>query len=75
MPYWDALNDNQKAALIDMRYCLGAAGFRGFRLMHAALEAGNYQEAAAQVLDSRFAQQVKGRAVDIADMLVLESEQ
>ncbi|WP_206613416.1 glycoside hydrolase family protein [Parahaliea mediterranea] len=69
--YWPALNDSQKAALIDMRYCLGAGGFRGFRNMHSALERGDYPAAAREVLDSKFARQVKGRAQDIADMLVL----
>lgn len=74
MPYWEALNDTQKAALIDMRFCLGPSGYRQFKKMEAALIAKDYKEAAAQVLDSRFATQVKGRARDIADMLVMDGE-
>lgn len=70
--YWESLGDNQKAALVDMRFCLGFNRFRQFKLMNAALEAGDYQEAANQVLDSLFARQVKGRARDIAEMLVMD---
>jgi len=71
--YWHGLNENQKAALIDMRYCLGPGGYRQFSKMGAALHAGDFDEAARQVLDSRFATQVGQRAVDIADLLTLNS--
>jgi len=69
--YWDKLSSNQKAALINMRFCLGATGYRSFKKMNAALTRGDYFEAAQQVLDSRFAAQVGRRATDISDMLIL----
>jgi lysozyme len=37
--------------------------------MHAALDAGDYHEAASQMLDSRWAEQVKGRAKELAEMM------
>lgn len=71
--FWNGLSDNQKAALLDMRYCLGPGGFRGFRKMIAALEAGNAAEASSQVMDSLLARQVGDRAQDIADLLMINS--
>jgi len=70
--YWQHLNDNQKAGLIDLRFCVGANGFRSFRRMKAALGRGDYQQAASEVLDSKFATQTGNRAQDIADLLTLE---
>lgn len=69
MPYWYELTDARQAALVDMRFCLGAAGFRQFRNMDAALQAGDYQEAARQILKSRFADQTGRRAKNLAEMM------
>lgn len=67
--YWHKLTERRKAALIDMRFCLGPSGFRQFRRMRAALTLGDYDEAAAQILDSRFAQQTGRRAENLARMV------
>ena len=67
--YWNDLNDRRQAALIDMRFCLGPGGFRAFKKMHTALYAREYGEAAAQILDSRFAQQTGRRADNLAEMM------
>tara|TARA_R110002020_G_scaffold336531_1_gene551968 strand:- start:64 stop:477 length:414 start_codon:yes stop_codon:yes gene_type:complete len=68
-PYWNGLTDRRQAALIDLRFCLGGGGYRKFLKMGAALEAGDYSEAADQILDSRFAQQTGSRASDLALMI------
>lgn len=73
--YWNGLNDNQQAALIDLRFCVGPAGYRGFKKMNAALEQGDIPEAARQVLDSKFANQTGGRAQDIADLLLMPGQE
>jgi len=67
--YWHKLSERRKAALIDMRFCLGPKGFRQFRKMRAALTLGDYEEAAAQILDSRFAEQTGRRARNLAQMV------
>lgn len=67
--YWNDLNDRRQAALIDLRYCLGPFGFRKFVKMQAALEARNFGEAAAQILDSKFARQTGRRATNLATMI------
>lgn len=68
--YWHTLSERRKAALIDMRFCLGAGGFRQFRKMRAALTLGDYDEAAAQIIDSLFAQQTGRRAENLAQMII-----
>lgn len=68
-PYWDSLTDTRKAALVDMRFCLGRGGFSKFKQMHAAFEAEDYREASRQLLDSLFAVQVGQRARNLAEMI------
>lgn len=67
--YWDELTDIQKAGLVDLRYNLGASGFRQFKKMEAALVSGNYAEAALQIMDSSYANQVGKRADNVAGMV------
>ena len=52
-----------------MAFNLGETRLRGFRKMWAALEEGNYATAAAEMLDSKWATQVKGRARDLAQLM------
>jgi len=56
---WDDFSDARKIALIDLRFNLGAGGFRSFKRMIAAIRARNWQLAAAEALDSRWAHQVQ----------------
>lgn len=62
-PGWDALSGNRQLALLDMRFNLGPARFRGFRQMIAAVQAGSWTEAANQMRASAWATQVKSRAL------------
>lgn len=67
--WWHALTPNRKAALIDLRFCVGPAGFRGFKKMIAAIEAKDYREAAHQIRESKFALQTGHRAADLAGLI------
>ena len=69
--YWTDLETRQQVALINMRFCLGPRRFRQFRRMNRALELGDYQTAAAELLDSKFARQVGKRADRLAAELCL----
>ena len=71
---WNSLNEYQQAALIDFRFNLGHSGFRQFKKAIAALEAGDFKEAGAQIMNSRYASQVGKRAKDIVDALVTKGE-
>jgi len=60
----------RKIVLLDMTYNLGITRLLKFKKMLAALEAGDYQLAAKEMLDSTYARQVKGRARRNARMMV-----
>ena len=55
-PYFSTLSEDRQRVLTEMAYQLGAGGFRSFRRMHAALQTGRYDDAADEMLDSKWAQ-------------------
>lgn len=69
-PWWVGLSQARQAALMDMRLQLGASGLRNFQRMLAAIAGGDYESAADEALDSKWAREdTPGRAQDIAKML------
>lgn len=70
-PWVERLTANRRRALFDMAYNMGVPTLAQFRNMLRALEAGDYDVAAAEALDSRWARQVGARAQRIA-MLIEE---
>lgn len=67
--WWAGLSPQRKAAMIDMRFNLGPGRFRGFRKMLGALSDGDYDAAARELLESRYAQQVGQRAETLAELI------
>ncbi len=63
------LSDNRKAALIDMSYNLGFNKLFQFRKFLAALQKQDFEEAAKEMLDSKWASQVGNRATVLANMI------
>ncbi len=57
-PHFDALTDNRKAALLNLAFNLGP-GLQAFHKMIAAVNAGDFDEAAAQMKDSAWFHQVQ----------------
>lgn len=66
-PWYALLNEVRKDAMINMCFNLGINRFKGFKRMIVALESSDYTTAAIEMLDSKWARQVKGRAVRLAD--------
>lgn len=66
---FDKFSDARQAALISMMYNLGYPRFMTFKKMLTALKNEDFQEAAAQMLDSRWAKQVKTRATKLASIM------
>lgn len=62
LPWWRWLSDTRQEALCDMAFNLGIKRLSGFQKMLTALQRGQWQEAALQCLDSRYARQVGNRA-------------
>ena len=60
--YWPALNDARQIVVCDMIFNLGLAGFLAFTKLQAALDEGNWKQAAAEMIDSRWYGQVGRRA-------------
>lgn len=50
--YWHQLSSARQGVLLNMRFNLGATGFRNFKRMHEALYAGDYDAAAEEIIDS-----------------------
>lgn len=61
--------ESVQLALINMCFNLGITRLLGFKKMIAALRDKNYLIAAEEALDSKWASQVKGRAVEVANMI------
>ena len=69
IPGWENCSEVRQAVVIDMVYNLGLKGVLGFKRMIAGLKARDWQKAAAEMLDSRWARQVKTRAAELAEMM------
>jgi lysozyme len=68
-PWWETLTDRQQRALVDLAYNIGVHGLLRFHEMIAAIEAKDWDRAAAAMLNSAWARQVGSRAEDDAAML------
>lgn len=65
-PWFRRLDPLRQQILTNMAFNLGMPRLRRFRRMLANIERGDYERAADEMLDSRWAQQVKGRATELA---------
>ena len=68
-PCVDRLDSVRQLILIDMAFNLGVPRLCKFKKMWAAVECGDYPTAAKEMLDSRWAKQVKGRATKLANAM------
>jgi len=69
LPVAKQLSRNRYRALVDMMYNLGLVRFLGFRKMRTAIEQGDFEQAANEMMNSLWARQVKGRAVELSRMM------
>lgn len=65
------LNKERQAVLLSMVYQLGYAGLMGFERMRKALKRGEFNEAAKEALDSKWARQTPARALRAANAIRL----
>lgn len=61
-PWWKSLNDARQNVLLNMCFNMGWPRLSGFKQFLAALQAGRYDMAAAEMMDSAWAKQVGDRA-------------
>lgn len=69
LPWVMELDEVRKSVLVDMAFNLGIAGLLGFKNTLAAVKEGRWEDAARGMLASKWASQVGGRAVRLADMM------
>ena len=67
--FYSQLDDVRQAVLINMHFNLGLTRLLTFRKTLAAIGQDDYETAAAEMLDSRWARQVGQRAVELADQM------
>ena len=69
-PWFRTLDEGaRRDGIINMHFNLGRYRFAKFVKAIGHMEAENYEEAAAEFLDSRWAKQVKGRSLEVTDMI------
>ena len=67
--WYRGLDPIRKKVIIDMAFNLGLGGLLQFKKMIAAIELSDYEEAAKQMLSSRWATQVGLRSMRLAEMM------
>jgi lysozyme len=65
--WFSSLSVARQGVVINMVYNLGMEGFKRFKKMTTAIAAGDNSAVVNEMLDSRWAHQVKGRAWELAD--------
>lgn len=68
-PAWVLLSQARRDVLIDMMFNMGAPRLSQFHRMWAAVREERWADAAEEMLDSRWAEQVGDRAVRLAKMM------
>ena len=69
LPWVAGIDEVRQRVLLDMSFNLGIVGLLGFKNTLATIQAGDYQRAAAMMLDSRWAKQVGARAERLSRMM------
>lgn len=69
MPLYLKVNSVRQVVMANMCFNLGLTRFLEFRRMLAALAEDDFDRAAEEMLDSKWARQVGGRADELADLM------
>lgn len=69
LPWWTTLSEERQRVLLNMAFNMGIAGLLGFKNTLAAIQAGKYEDAAKEMLTSKWAAQVGNRAQRLAQMM------
>lgn len=68
-PWFSRLSPVRKDVVLNMTFNLGLPGFRRFKKTIDAIEAEDWEKAAREMLNSRWAKQVGKRAEELAAMM------
>ena len=67
--WFSGLDEARRDAMIDLVFNMGLTRLNGFKKALAAMADANYDLAAAEFMDSKWASQVKDRAIEICAMI------
>ncbi len=70
VPIFSQLSTARQSVLIDMHFNLGLPRFLKFEKMLSALNNMDFETVAREMIASTWAKQVRGRAVELAEMMV-----
>jgi lysozyme len=73
IPEYPDLSRNRKRVICQMTFQLGLGGIKKFRKMWMAIREEDWQDAHAEMLDSRWAFQTPGRARRMADRMMFDN--
>ena len=68
-PFFDSLPSDCKDVLMEMCYQLGVTGVSKFKKALKAMEDGDWEKAADEMLDSKWAKQTPNRAKEMSDII------
>ncbi len=66
---WQGISDVRQNVLLEMSYNLGFQGLQSFHRMWAAIRREEYNSAADEMMNSKWARQVGNRAVKLSTMM------
>lgn len=69
LPWWRGMSDARQDVLVNMVWNLGIAGLLAFHNTLSYMEKANYAQASANMLVSKWAQQVGQRATRLAEQM------
>lgn len=68
-PWFADLTEPRQRVLINMCFNMGLKRLLGFKKFLQAVELGDYETAANEMVDSLWSKQVKGRALELANLM------
>ena len=68
-PFFDSLPSECKSVLMEMCYQLGVTGVSKFKKALKAMEDGDWEKAADEMLDSKWAKQTPNRAKEMSNII------
>jgi len=72
LPYWDELSDTRKLVVADCVFNMGLPTWKTFRKANAALNEGDYIEAAREMQSSRWFRQTGRRAIKLVNAMLTD---
>lgn len=69
LPWWRTLSEDRQRVMVNMAFNMGIPKLLTFKRMLSAVKAGQYQAAAAEMLDSEWSRQVGERATRLSKMI------